>query len=580
MRIDLNKIGEIMFQGELYSSEKVATLIINYAEALKNRGVKRQSIVGICMQRRPETLAAILACLYSGIIYIPIDPVNPEQRIRYMLEDCCAIFVDDETASRISPKKVVKMLNVDRLEECGRTGGTLSKENDGQTDIAYLIFTSGTTGTPKGVEISCDNLGNLIEGICDIFTISQGSRVLCFTTVGFDIFFIEGVLPLIKGATVILANESEQKNPRLMVRLIENANADIIQLTPSRAQLLCNYDKDFSCLKNIKFVLLGGEVLPKELLNHMQDCVRARIYNMYGPTETTIWSCVSDLTNATSVNIGKPIRKTEIFILNDENELVSDNEYGQIGIAGAGVAIGYHNNKELTDSRFITVKSERGLHRTYLTGDWGRRLPDGNYECVGRIDNQIKIRGFRIEPEEIENIMTEYNSIYRAIVCKGEGEFEELLGFYLSKMEENSESIKEFLAQKLPLYMIPARFIRNESFPITSSGKIDRKQLLKEYYEQKLNIQLPVNSSSNKSGGVRERVLQIIKSQFTEKLLEKDVFDGDLVGLGIDSISFISLILMLEEEFEIEFDDSVLTIQDLSNVDEIVNYIEKKQLKL
>ena len=580
MRIDLNKIGEIVFQGELYTSESVAALIMNYAQALKNKGVKRQSIVGICMRRRPEMLAAILACLYSGIIYVPIDSENPEQRIRYMLEDCCAVFTDNETVSRINPDGDVKLLNVDCLEDYGGAEDALLQEGGGQTDIAYLIFTSGTTGTPKGVEISCDNLENLIEGICDIVAISQGSRVLCFTTIGFDIFFIEGVLPLIKGAAVILANEMEQKNPRLMARLIDNANADVIQLTPSRAQLLCNYDKNFSCFKDIKFTLLGGEVLPAELLKHMQECVEARIYNMYGPTETTIWSCVSDLTTSKSVNIGKPIRKTEIFILDDENRLLPDEEYGQIGIAGAGVAVGYHNNKKLTESRFIMVESERGLHRTYLTGDWGRRLPDGNYECVGRIDNQIKIHGFRVEPEEIENVLMEYNSIYRAIVCKSEGEFEGLLGFYLSEKSEDSRDIKEFLTQKLPPYMIPARFIRNASFPITSSGKVDRKRLLKEYWDQQENKQSSINLSSDERDGVRERVMRTIKSQFMEQLLEKNMFDGDLIGLGIDSVSFISLILILEEEFEIEFDDDVLVIQNLSNVDEIVNYIEKKQLKV
>ena len=226
------------------------------------------------------------------------------------------------------------------------------------------------------------------------------------------------------------------------------------------------------------------------------------------------------------------------------------------------------------------VESERGLHRTYLTGDWGRRLPDGNYECVGRIDNQIKIHGFRVEPEEIENVLMEYNSIYRAIVCKSEGEFEGLLGFYLSEKSEDSRDIKEFLTQKLPPYMIPARFIRNASFPITSSGKVDRKRLLKEYWDQQENKQSSINLSSDERDGVRERVMRTIKSQFMEQLLEKNMFDGDLIGLGIDSVSFISLILILEEEFEIEFDDDVLVIQNLSNVDEIVNYIEKKQLKV
>src|SRR5699024_10976666 len=147
---------------------------------------------------------------------------------------------------------------------------------------------------------------------------------------------------------------------------------------------------------------------------------------------------------------------------------------------------------------------------------------------IGRIDNQIKIRGFRVEPEEIENVMTEYNSIYRAIVCKGEGEFEGLLGFYLSENEEDSQGIKEFLAQKLPPYMIPARFIRSESFPITNSGKTDRKRILKEYCEQQESIQPSADLSGNKIDGVRERVMRIIKSQFMEQILEKDIFDGDL----------------------------------------------------
>lgn len=439
-------------------------------------------------------------------------------------------------------------------------------------DIAYLIYTSGTTGVPKGVEITRANLENLVQGICEIIPFSSQNKIICLTTISFDIFFVESILPLIKGAEVILADEIEQKNPRLMARIIEESEADIMQVTPSRMQLLYNYDNTFKCLKHVKKLMIGGERLPEALLQSLQKKIQANIYNMYGPTETTIWSCVSDLTHSNSVNIGMPIRNTRIFILNNKNEIVSPNEYGQIGIAGDGVGAGYHKDSKLTEEKFILLPSNP-TERVYLTGDWGRYLPDGKIECLGRIDNQVKINGFRVELEEIENVMMEYDPIYKAIVCKIEEGVEGLLGFYLSKEAIDEGALKSFLQQKVPDYMIPFRFIHLAAFPTTKSAKVDRKRIIDDYSKNKCQRDIVEDKEND---NCYEKVSDIVTAQLPELINKADSFNGDLMNLGINSITFVKLILALEEQFDIEFEDEVLIPQAFPTVDSIVRYIKNR----
>lgn len=571
MIIDLKNIGMVLFRGTIYDSEKIIFLMNAFDRELVKNGVLPNDYVGIYMNRCPEMIIAILSCLYNGYAYIPIDPELPRERVCYMMGECRAVITNSYTMDKCIDIQYDFFINIDSIDLSNN--GYRNQVYDWQPDdIAYLIYTSGTTGVPKGVEITRANLENLVQGICEIIPFSSQNKIICLTTISFDIFFVESILPLIKGAEVILADEIEQKNPRLMARIIEESEADIMQVTPSRMQLLYNYDNTFQCLKHVKKLMIGGERLPEALLQSLQKKIQANIYNMYGPTETTIWSCVSDLTYSDSVNIGMPIRNTKIFILNEKNEIISSNEYGQIGIAGDGVGAGYHNDLKLTEEKFILLPSIP-TERVYLTGDWGRYLPDGKLECLGRIDNQVKINGFRVELEEIENVMMEYDSIYKAIVCKSEEGIEGLVGFYLSKETIEEGALKLFLQQKVPDYMIPFRFIHLADFPTTNSAKADRKKIIDDYYKNNYQENIVENKEKPK---YYEIVSDIITAQVPELVKKSDSFNGDLTNLGINSIIFIKLILALEEQFDIEFEDEVLVPQAFPTVDSIVRYIKNR----
>ena len=209
-------------------------------------------------------------------------------------------------------------------------------------------------------------------------------------------------MALNKGLTVVLADEEEQRNPKLMAKFIQDNAVDIIQMTPSRMQLLLNYDKELICLKSVKEIMIGGEAFPFGLLQTLQEKTTARIYNMYGPTETTIWSTISNLTYKDHIDIGRPIKNTEIYIMDDSLTLLPSGQIGEICIGGKGLAKGYVGRDDLTAEKFIYLPQKPNV-RVYRTGDMGRHLPDGDLEYLGRTDNQVKIRGHRVELEEIES---------------------------------------------------------------------------------------------------------------------------------------------------------------------------------
>ena len=324
-------------------------------------------------------------------------------------------------------------------------------------------------------------------------------------------------MALQKGLTVVLANEDEQRNPKLMAKLIQNNAVDMIQMTPSRMQLLLNHDKELSCLQNVKEIMIGGESFPLSLLKTLQEKTSAKIYNMYEPTETTIWSAVSDLTVKKRIDIGHPIKNTEIYIVDENLYILPSGQAGEICISGKGLAKGYVGRDNLTSEKFLCLPQKPDI-KVYRTGDMGRYLPDGDLEYLGRTDNQVKIRGHRIELEEIENHINQYNGIKQSVVVALEiSETDKILNaFFTSENEVDSKDIKDYLSLKLPDYMIPVRFKRVEEFIQTVNGKIDRKRVL-ECIEIKSNEVASDTSIYDELPVVQKRAFDIIISNFKEK---------------------------------------------------------------
>lgn len=347
--------------------------------------------------------------------------------------------------------------------------------------------------------------------------------------------------------TVVLADEEEQNNPRSIMRILMEYSINVLQMTPSRLKMLKAVDANFESLKNLEVILVGGEKFPYEILKALQGNTNARIYNMYGPTETTIWSTVSELTNKDKVDLGHPIKGTMVYLLLDGKE-VKKGCIGEICIGGVGLAKGYLRNKEQTERVFKYLPFGTN-ERVYYTGDLGVYDNDGNLLYMGRKDNQIKLRGHRIELEEIDSNLTKIQGIKIAATCFDNNR-EALIAFFVSDAVIKDADIREKLKDYLPSYMLPSMFLRVEKMLYTVSGKIDRKGLLKLYENIRLEDKgLGLNKIS---GEVCEIVIKVIREVLCDELLfinEK----SEVVNLGIDSISFIRIIVELEKNLTLNF---------------------------
>ena len=445
------------------------------ARRLKDKGVGIDSIVGLMIPRSLEMIIGIMGILKAGGAYLPLDPGYPEERIQFMIEDSQCLFVLTEPSM---DKFKIKSERINIMDESLYSGNVSNLENtSGAENLAYVIYTSGSTGNPKGVMLEHRNVINFIKGMTDVINFSPNKTILNLTTISFDIFVLETLLPLTNGLTIVVANEKQQMDPDMLCNLITNEQIDILQITPSRMQLLSKCRKGIGCLKEVKELIIGGEAFPEGLLQNLSCLETTRMYNVYGPTETTVWSTINELTRSKSVNIGKPIANTQIYILDKNDSLQSVGIYGELNIAGDGLARGYLKREDLTREKFVDNPFAKGL--MYRTGDLARWLPNGEIEFLGRIDFQVKVRGHRIELTEIEKCMMDFKDIRDCvcIVCEDEFGIKFLVAYYLADKDIPVQEIRMYLLKFLPDYMVPQMYVWLEKIPLTPNGKVDRRAL-------------------------------------------------------------------------------------------------------
>lgn len=527
--------------------------------------------IAIALDRSPTAITAMLSAIEYGAPFLPLDLSLPSERIEYIMSDA---KVETMITSK-SRSNFFGAHNIFFIEDAANSPISVAIKPMPNEKIIYLLYTSGSTGTPKGVEVTRKGFYNFIDGISEIIGFSPRKVIACLTTVSFDIFFLESIMALYKGLTVVLANENEQRNPRLMAKLIEDNNVDMVQMTPSRMQLLLNHEKELSCMKNVKEIMIGGEPFPLSLLKVLQNKTTAKIYNMYGPTETTIWSAVSELTDKDDIDIGRPIKNTEVYIVDKSLYILPEEQTGEICIAGEGLAKGYIGRDELTARSFIYLPQQPDI-RVYRTGDIGRQLPSGNYEYLGRFDNQVKIRGKRVELEEIETHLNQFDGIKQSVVITIEtSEVNKILqAYYTSDISINQKDISDYLSSKLPEYMIPVVYKHVENFIYTENGKIDRKRVL-ECIEIKATKYEAETSSINGLNDIQKKAYGIIESNL--EFRNKDVtLEMEFADAGVDSVTFITIVVALEEEFNFEFDDEMLLITKFPTIKAIVDYVQEK----
>lgn len=558
----LHEKAEIIFRGKKYKAKTLRKEIERIKQKIEEKVLCKEQTVAIALERGPELLISIFALLEMEIPFLLVDMEQPEERLEDMFRQADIKYIISKQG-KVNIGYLVNILydemNTEILEYKGGKYGN---------EIAYVLFTSGSTGKPKAVEVTRVGLKNFIEGIPEIIDFSEGKVILSLSTHTFDIFFLETIMALVKGLHVVLAAEEERKNPKRIEELIIRHQIDIVQMTPSTMQLLYFYERELGYFKNVKEILLGGESFPKRLLENLQALTNAKIYNMYGPTETTIWSSVADLTNEKEVHIGEPIRNTKFFLLNEQMESVNDGEIGEICIGGDGLARGYIGNDELTKKVFVYQKNGT---RVYKTGDYGRINSAGKLECLGRKDFQIKILGHRVELEDIDNNLRFFPGMQDCVTCF---DGKALIAFYKAEHEFENKTIVDFLRKRVPSYMIPNQYIRVSEFIYNCSGKLVRNEMIKQNMgecKERKNIFCKVENRSNK-------VVQVLSEclEKTDIALDKKTSIGEL---NIDSFTYVKMIVELEEIFGIDFDSECLNKSYFTTIGEIEKYINAKKDK-
>ena len=451
------------------------------AHYLRSLGVGSETLVGIFMERSLEMIVGVLGVLKAGGAYVPLDPTYPKERIAFMLEDAqVSLLLTQERMVEALPQHSAHLVRLDTdWEVIAQESRENPASNINTDNLAYVIYTSGSTGKPKGVQIPHSALTNFLDSMCREPGMTSQNTLLAVTTLSFDIAALELFLPIIVGARVVVVSREVASNGKLLSDEIANSGAALMQATPATWRLLL--ESGWPGRDQLK-VLCGGEALSWELANQLLER-GVSLWNMYGPTETTIWSSVHRVESEDKViSIGRPIANTQIYILDQHLQPVPVGVAGELHIGGDGLARGYLNRPELTVEKFIAnpFSNESG-GRLYKTGDLTRYLPDGKIECLGRIDHQVKIRGFRIELGEIEAVLSGHGSVGEAVALVREDEpgDKRLVAYVVPSWEQapTTGELRRYLKEKLPDYMVPSVFMMLDWLPLTPNGKVDRRVL-------------------------------------------------------------------------------------------------------
>ncbi|MCY8423896.1 amino acid adenylation domain-containing protein [Bacillus vallismortis] len=452
------------------------------AHLLIEKGLGPEQYVALALPRSPEMVASMLAVLKTGAAYLPLDPEFPADRISYMLKDAkpSCILTTEEIAARLPDDLSVPQLVLDQTV----TQEIVKRYSPGNPNVslslahpAYIIYTSGSTGRPKGVVVTLKSLSNFLLSMQEAFSLGEEDRLLAVTTVAFDISALELFLPLISGAQIVIAKKETIREPQTLAQMIEYFDINIMQATPTLWHALAANEPE--TLRGLR-VLVGGEALPSGLLQALHE-LQCPVTNLYGPTETTIWSAAAFLEKGVKgvPPIGKPIWNTQVYVLDHGLQPVPPGVVGELYIAGTGLARGYFRRPDLTAERFIADPYGPPGTRMYRTGDQARWRADGSLDYIGRADHQIKIRGFRIELGEIDAVIAKHPDIEQAAVVVREDQpgDKRLVAYMVAAAAIDTAELRRYVGASLPDYMVPAAFVEMDELPLTPNGKLNRKAL-------------------------------------------------------------------------------------------------------
>ncbi len=525
--------------------------------------------VGVLMHRSADLVVVLMGILKSGLSYIPLDPDFPKERLAYIVDhsEVTCIIGTSHTRSDMHSEAVFLEANT-LLNYSDKHRPNLS--NIQSSDTAYTIYTSGSTGNPKGVVIRHQSLLNFLISIQKKPGLTNQDLLFSVTTQSFDISVLEFFVPLLSGASLYVANKDILKDPLVLKEQLNIISPTIIQATPSFYQML--YNAGWKGNKQLK-VLCGGDLLSQSLAKKLVDTC-SEVWNMYGPTETTIWSSVKQIQEPKDgYNIGKPIHNTCFYILDEYLQLLPKGAIGTLYIGGDGLAAGYLKDEEKTTSKFIESPFQKG-EKIYNTGDLGRWNHDGEIEFFGRNDHQVKIRGYRIELGEIETKLNQLQSIVSSVVvAKKTGDQEASLIAYVVADKENidDQTIIREISKDLPEYMIPYTIVQVDGFPMTPNNKIDREALTKRDIRKK---------GSTDTKEKPETTLEICLCTYFGEVLELTSEIGvvdNFFSLGGHSLKAVKLISKISDGLQYQI--SLKDIFDHPTVRSLSVFLEKQQPK-
>lgn len=522
------------------------------AHHLQTVGIGRGSLVGISLTRSEQMLISLLAVLKTGGTYVPMDPAYPASRLAHMAEDAQLVLVLTESQLRDElPLAAVPMLCVDQeWPQISQQPTTNLNVPFDPEQLAYVIYTSGSTGKPKGVQIPHRALTNFLCAMQKTPRLTAADTIINVTTLSFDIAALELYLPLITGARLILIPQETAADGFALAHLLAEKAITVMQATPTTWQMLL--EAGWHGQPNLK-MLCGGERLPQPLARQLL-ATGGELWNMYGPTETTIWSSVAQVTaEDDTITIGGPIDNTQLYVLDDYLQPLPVGSVGTLYIGGDGLAQGYLNQPELTAKRFVAHPFGNG--RIYNTGDRARYGADGRVECLGRVDYQVKIRGFRIELGEVEAALSQHPAVQSCVaVVREDHPGDKRLAAYIivnRGYTPTEPELRDHIRTQLPEYMIPANFMLLEEFPLTPNGKINRLELPSP---QPTTHQAPIKNIAPRTEN--EKAIAQIWAEIL-RVPQVNVHDN-FFELGGHSLLAVRVINRIREVYEIELSMTTL----------------------
>jgi amino acid adenylation domain-containing protein len=450
------------------------------AHQLRKQGAGPDQLVGVCMERSIDMVVALLAVIKAGAAYVPLDPDLPAERLNYIIHDSemPILLTQQSLRNSVSAVSTFRGTAID-------LDNPLWQSHDSQNpavavtpqNLAYVIYTSGSTGKPKGVAVPRKALTNFLWSMKDWLKPQAGQASLAATTISFDIAGLEIWLPLLVGAHIVMVDHQTAANGQELASVVKQHDIRMAQATPVTWRLLLSSSWPG---KPDLLAICGGEALPRELASQLRPLVGC-LWNLYGPTESTIWSTGTLVDEADQlIAIGRPIANTQCYILDQQQQPVPIGVVGELYIAGDGLANGYLNRPQLTETKFLPNPFISG-QRMYRTGDLARYRRDGRIECLGRTDHQVKLRGYLIELAEIESILDSHPGIRQSVVVKREDRAEDtrLVAYFVPDGETvpDRAELRALLKRSLPDYMIPSDYVPLDSLPTTPNGKVDRLAL-------------------------------------------------------------------------------------------------------